>query len=189
VNSPEVTSSVGQKPKLLDQVRAVLRTRHYSYRTEEAYIHWIKRYIFFHNKRHPMEMGEKEISQFLTHLAVNEKVSASTQNQALCSLMFLYKKVLGFDLGELESIVWAKRPSKLPVVLSRPEVKAIMSHLKGTYWLIAQLLYGSGLRLMECLRLRVKDIDFDYRQIVVQDTKGEMAMISGPCKSCWVTKV
>ena len=160
-----------QKPRLLDQVRDAIRVRHYSYRTEQTYIDWIKRYIFFFNKRHPKEMGAKEISEFMTHLAVNGHVAASTQNQALSALIFLYKNVLKKEI-ELGEFVRAKRKRKLPVVLSRSEVKSLLACLDGQNWLMANILYGSGLRLMECLRLRVKDIDFSYRQITVRDGKG-----------------
>ncbi len=161
-----------RKPKLLDQVRAALRVQHYSYRTEQAYIHWIKQYIFFHNVRHPKEMGEKEICEFLSYLAVRKNVAASTQNQALCALLFLYKNVLDKEPGNLNKIVWAQKPKRLPEVFTRQEVKKVLEHLSGTYALIGNLLYGSGLRLMECLRLRVKDIDFKYRQITVREGKG-----------------
>lgn len=161
-----------QKPKLLDQVRNAIRVKHYSYRTEESYINWIKRFIFFHNKRHPAEMGEREISQFLTHLAVNEKVSASTQNQALSAILFLYRNVLKQELAWIDDIERAKKPEKLPVVFTPDEAKAILLRLEGLTWLMASLLYGAGLRLMECVRLRVKDIDFAYNQIVLRDTKG-----------------
>ena len=161
-----------KKPKLLDQVRLAIRTKHYSLRTEESYVSWIKRFILFHSKRHPREMGEVEINQFLTHLAVNKKVSASTQNQALCAIVFLYKHVLGQELGDFGDVVWAKRPKRLPVVFTPEEVKAVMRHLDGIRWIMANLLYGAGLRLMECLRLRVNDIDFGYKQITVRDTKG-----------------
>ena len=163
---------VEQKPKLLDQVRHALRTRHYAMKTEEAYVHWIKRFIFFHNKRHPKEMGEKEINQFLTHLAVKEKVSASTQNQALCAIVFLYKQVLKIELGDLGDVTWAKKPKRVPVVFTRKEVKNIINQLKGMNWLMGMLLYGAGLRLTECLQLRVKDIDFEYKQITVHNAKG-----------------
>lgn len=172
METANLSQSLPKQPKLLDRVRLALRVRHYSFRTEEAYIHWIKRYIFFHNKRHPMEMGEREIGEFLTHLAVKGDVAASTQNQALSALMFLYKKVLQIEPGQFTNITWAKKPKKLPVVFTQQEMKAVLSQLSGTYRIIAELLYGSGLRLMECLRLRVKDIDFGYCQIVVQDAKG-----------------
>jgi len=160
------------KPRVLDQVRNVLRLKHYSYRTEEAYVQWIKRFIVFNGKRHPEEMGEKEVSQFLTWLASKRKVAASTQNQALCALLFLYKEVLKKDFGWLDDVERAKRPSRLPVVFTREEIKAILARLEGFKWIMANLLYGSGLRLMECLRLRVKDIEFDYSQIIVRDAKG-----------------
>jgi len=165
--------SYERKPKLLDQVRAAIRTRHYSLRTEEAYVGWIKRFILFHNKRHPRELGEAEVNQFLTHLAVKENVAASTQNQALSAILFLYKHVLKQELGAFGDVVWAKKPKRLPVVLTWEEVKGVLSPLSGTTWIMATLLYGSGLRLMECLRLRVKDIAFPYHQLVVRDAKGE----------------
>ena len=145
------------KPKLLDQVREAIRIRHYSVWTEEAYVSWIKRFIFFHGKRHPLEMSEAEITQFLSALAVRGQVSASTQNQALCALVFLYRHVLDQNLGWLEDVVRAKRPQRLPVVLTRPEVKALLGALEGVHWIMASLLYGAGLRLLECLHLRVKD--------------------------------
>jgi integrase len=150
----------GNKPKLLDRVRETIRIRHYSIRTEEAYVSWIKRYILFHGKRHPLEMGEDEITQFLSALAVDGQVSASTQNQALCALIFLYRHVLGQNFCWLADVVRAKRPQRLPVVLTRPEVRALLGALEGVHWIMASLLYGAGLRLLECLRLRVKDIDF-----------------------------
>ncbi|MEK6325231.1 MAG: integron integrase [Acidobacteriota bacterium] len=159
-------------PKLIDQVRSVIRIKHYSLRTEEAYWHWIKRFILFHKKRHPNEMGEAEVSAFLSHLAVDKRVAASTQNQALSALLFLYKQVLKTPLDWIEDVQRAKRPSRLPVVFTREEVQAILRNLDGTKWLMASLLYGAGLRLTECLRLRVKDIDFGYSQIVVRDGKG-----------------
>lgn len=160
------------EPKLLDQVRAVIRRKHYSIRTEQAYVDWIKRYIFFHNKRHPVEMAEHEIEEFLNDLAVNKKVSASTQNQALSALIFLYREVLAKDIGWMDNLERAKLPQRLPVVLTEGEVRDVLSHLDGRYWLMASLLYGAGLRLMECVRLRVKDIDFSYSQITVRDGKG-----------------
>lgn len=173
-SSPEVVDPHDNRfEELLRQVREAIRVRHYSIRTEEAYIHWIRRYIFFHNKRHPKEMGAKEVEQFLSHLAVKEKVAASTQNQALCALMFLYKHVLKIYLPELEEIVWAKKPKRLPVVFSKAEAKAVLDKLTGPYWLVANLLYGAGLRLLECLRLRVKDLDFAYNLITVHDAKGQ----------------
>jgi integron integrase len=161
-----------QQPKLLDQVRGAIRTRHDSVRTEEAYVSWIRRFILFHGKRHPLEMGEDEITQFLSALAVHEHVSASTQHQALCALLFLYRHVLDQQLGWLEDIVRARRPPRLPVVLTRPEVKALLGALAGVHWIMASLLYRAGLRLLECLRLRVKDIDLTSHQIVVREGKG-----------------
>ena len=160
------------KPKLLDQVRDAIRTRHYSHRTEEAYVGWIRRFILFHNKRHPAEMGKAEIEQFLTALAVKRHVAASTQNQALAAMLFLYKDVLACDPGWLDDVVRAKRPKRLPVVLTRPEVEALLAALDGVAWIMAMLLYGSGLRLMECLRLRVKDIDFMRNEILIREGKG-----------------
>jgi integrase len=141
-----------RKPKLLDQVRDAIRTRHYSLRTEDTYLHWMKRFIFFPNKRHPREMGEGEIGQFLSHLATDKHVSVSTQNQALNALVFLYRHVLGLNPGWIDNLVRAKRPQRLPVVLTRAEVKALLDALDGVSWLIANVLYGAGLRLMECLR-------------------------------------
>jgi len=160
------------KPKLLVQVSNVLRLKHYSKRTEEAYINWIKRFIIFHNKKHPLELGEKEINQYLTHLAIKENVSASTQNLALCAIIFLYKQVLKKDIGEVE-LTRAKKAKKLPTVFSRKEVKAIMDLLTGVNWIMAYLLYGSGLRLMECVRIRLKDIDFANNRIIIRDGKGK----------------
>jgi site-specific recombinase XerD len=160
-------------PRLLEQVQNLIRTRHYSYRTEQTYIHWIKQYIFFHGKRHPAEMGTAEVSEFLTHLAVTRRVAASTQNQALAALLFLYRHVLGQNLPWLENVERAKRPARLPLVLTKEEVKAILAQLQQRNWLMASLLYGAGLRLRECLSLRVKDIDFGYKQIVVRDAKGQ----------------
>ena len=162
-----------QPPKLPDHVRHGIRAKHYSIRTEDAYVGWIRRFILFHRKQHPREMGEREISAFLTHLAVEGKVSASAQNQALCALLFLYGEILDQDLEKLQNVVWAKKPSKLPVVFTQEEVRRVFAHMDGTCWLMASLLYGSGLRLMECLRLRVKDLDFGYKEVIVRDGKGE----------------
>ena len=156
----------------LDEVRNAIRLRHYSIRTEQAYVDWIRRFIFFHGKRHPREMAEVEVRSFLTHLAVARNVAASTQNQALNALVFLYKIVLGRPLGEISEVVRAKKPQRLPVVLTRDEVRQLLQHLDGNHWLAACLMYGSGLRLMECIRLRVKDLDFDHRAIFVRDGKG-----------------
>ena len=160
------------KPRLLDRVREAIAARHYSHRTEKAYIHWIKRYIFFHGKRHPIEMGAAEVTAFLTSLAVHDEVAASTQNQALSALLFLYREVLGVELPWLADVVRAKRPQHLPVVLTRDEVRAVLQRLGGVSRLMALLLYGAGLRLLECCHLRVKDIDFATNQIVIRDGKG-----------------
>ncbi len=160
------------QPRLLDQFRDRIRVRHYSIRTEQAYCQWVKRYILFHNKRHPNEMGEEEITAFLTHLAVDRKVSASTQNQALSALLFLYKEVLGVELEWLNDIVRAQQPQRLPVVLTDVQVRKLLTHLRGSNELIGRLLYGTGMRLMEGIRLRVKDVDFDYKQIIVRSGKG-----------------
>jgi integron integrase len=146
--------------------------KHYSIRTEQAYVDWIRRYILFHRKRHPNEMGEKEITEFLTHLAVEKSVAASTQNQAFASLLFLYQQVLQRKLDFIDNVERVKRPAKLPVVFTAAEARAVLAHLKGDYRLMAELLYGNGLRLMECLRLRVKDVDFGYNNITVRDAKG-----------------
>jgi integron integrase len=158
--------------KLLDEVRNILRTRHYSYRTELSYVYWMKRYFLFNQLKHPAEMGAAEVKRFLTHLAVSQTVSASTQNQALAALLFLYKEVLKIDLPWLGDIPRAKPSQRLPVVLTRDEVQAVLTNLRGTQQLIARLLYGSGLRLLECLRLRVKDVDFAFQQLIVRDGKG-----------------
>jgi integron integrase len=160
------------QPRLLDRVRLAIRARHYSLRTEEAYVAWIRRFILFHKKRHPLEMGEAEINTFLSDLAVNGRVSASTQNQALSALLFLYRHVLGKPFPNLENVIRAKRPKHLPVVMTRAEVRAVLGRLSGTPKLVTTLLYGSGMRLLECLRLRVKDVDFGRNQILVRDAKG-----------------
>jgi integron integrase len=158
---------------LLDQVRSAIRLRHYSIRTEEAYVNVIRRFILYHNKRHPNEMGVDEIRQYLSHLATNEQVSASTQNVALSALLFLYREVLLIDLPLIEGVERAKRPQRIPVVLTTDEVRRVLAQITGTHHLMASLLYGAGLRLMECVRLRVKDLDFNYRQLIVRDGKGE----------------
>ena len=164
---------VSTPPRLLDQVRHACRVRHYSLRTESAYADWAKRFILFHNKRHPREMGACEINAFLTHLAVEGRVAASTQNQAFAALLFLYKNVLEVEPGRIEGVIRAQRPRRLPVVLTRPEVRLILHQLAGTYQLIAQLHYGSGLRFLEALRLRVKDLDFAQNEITVREGKGD----------------
>jgi integron integrase len=160
-----------KEPKLLDRVREAARVRHMSLRTEKVYVHWAKRYILFHGKKHPLEMGEAEINAFLTHLAVKTGVSPSTQTQALCALLFLYRTVLSREIGDLE-LVRARKRRKLPLVLTPAEVRSILAQLEGTHHLFGSLLYGTGMRLMECLRLRVKDVDFSYDQILVRDGKG-----------------
>ncbi len=161
------------KPKLLDQIRHAARALHYSLKTEEAYVHWARRYILFHGKRHPAEMREEQVNQFLTDLAVRGRVAASTQNQALAALLFLYDKVLKTPLDRIDGVVRAKRPKRLPTVLTRDEVRTVLNELNGTYRLIATLLYGCGLRQIECLRLRVKDIDFARNQITIREGKGQ----------------
>src|SRR5712691_3560155 len=172
--TPNVVSfpDVGSRPKLLDRVRHAIRTRHYSSRTEEAYVHWIRRYIVFHEKKHPSTLGAPDISRFLTWLAVERQVSASTQNQALSAVLFLYKDVLAIEVGAVPPVVRARTPERLPVVLSRDEIGAILKQLTGTPRLIVMVLYGSGVRLEECLGLRVKDLDFDRHQIIVRQGKG-----------------
>jgi site-specific recombinase XerD len=163
----------GQPPKLLDLVRDAIRTRQYSIRTEEAYLSWIKRYITFHGRRHPRDLGTAEIEAFLTYLAVEDHVAASTQNQALSALLFLYRDVLRIDLDMHINAVRAKRPQRLPTVLTHAEVVQVLSGMRGTHQLMAKLLYGSGLRLMECVRLRVKDLRFAQQYLVVRDGKGQ----------------
>jgi len=171
-------SDAGSRPKLLDRVRHAIRTRHYSPRTEEAYVHWIRRYIVFHEKKHPSTLGAPDISRFLTWLAVERHVSASTQNQALSAVLFLYKDVLAIDVGAVPPVVRARTPERLPVVLSRDEIGALLKQLTGTERLIVMLLYGSGVRLEECLALRVKDLDFDRHQIIVRQGKGQKDRVS-----------
>jgi len=161
------------KPRLLDQVRQQIRVRNYSIRTEAVYAEWVKRYIRFHHYRHPLEMGGAEIEAFLTHLAVKRNVAGATQNQALAALLFLYKEVLKVDLPWLKGIVRAKKPKHLPVVLTRDEVNRVLVQMSGVKWMVATLLYGSGLRLLEALRLRVKDVEFARGEVVVRDGKGQ----------------
>jgi integron integrase len=167
------TPSTPPKPRLLDQVRQAIRTRHYSPKTEQSYVHWIKRFIFYHNKRHPAEMGEKEIGWFLSALATDRHVSSSTQNQALNAILFLYRDILRKEIGYVDGVVRAKRPQRLPVVLTRQEVKSVLGSLDHADWLMVMLLYGAGLRLKECLQLRVKDIDFTRNEMVVRAGKGD----------------
>ncbi len=165
--------TVTKSPKLLDPVRDRLRVKHYSIRTERAYVDWIKRFIVFHGKRHPRELGASEVEAFLSHLAVAREVSASTQNQAKSALLFLYREVLGIEeLPWLDNVTQAKTPRRLPVVLTVAEVQRVLARLEGTVGLMASLLYGTGLRLMECTRLRVKDLDFERVEIEVRDGKG-----------------
>lgn len=158
---------------LLEQVRRRLRVRHYSVRTEQAYVGWIRRFILANGKRHPRQMGRREVEAFLTCLATKGEVAAGTQNQALSALLFLYREVLGMQLPWMENMVRAKRPRRIPVVLSRDEVTRLLSAMTGTPWLMAALLYGTGMRLMECVRLRVKDVDFGRGEIVVRSGKGD----------------
>jgi len=166
------TSSAARRPNLLDRVREAARVRHLSYRTEQTYVGWVKRFVLFHGKRHPRHMGKSEVEAFLTHLAVDGQVAASTQNQALAAILFLYRHVLDQDLGWLENVVRTKRPKRLPVVLSRNEVARLLDAMTGTPRLVVAFLYGSGLRLMEALRLRVKDLDLEYGQVLIRDGKG-----------------
>ena len=160
------------EPKLLDQYRERLRVQHYSLRTEDAYLHWARRFIHFHGKRHPREMGGPEVEAFLSHLATEGRVASSTQNQALAALLFLYREVLQKELPWMDGMVRAKRPARVPVVLTEGEVRALLGQLDGTRWLAPSLLYGTGMRLLEGLRLRVKDVDFERREITVRDGKG-----------------
>ncbi|MDH4216736.1 MAG: integron integrase, partial [Gallionella sp.] len=165
-------STTANPPRLLDQVRDKLRVKHYSIRTEQTYTDWIKRYIYFHDKRHPKDLGAHDIEAFLTHLAVAGKVAASTQNLAKSSLLFLYREVLEINLPWLDNITQAKAPKRMPVVLTVSEVQDVLSRMSGTHLLIASLLYGGGMRLMEAVRLRVKDVDFARREILVREGKG-----------------
>jgi integron integrase len=160
------------RPTLISVVRERLRLKHYSLRTEQSYVGWIRRFIRFHGRRHPREMGAAEVEAFLTSLAVDRKVSAATQNQALAALLFLYRDVLGINLPWLDGVTRAKGPAHVPVVLSRAEIERLFRHVDGTHGLMARLLYGTGMRLMECVRLRVKDVDFDRGEITVRGGKG-----------------
>lgn len=171
-------ASSASEPKLLERMRDIIRMRHYSIRTEEAYLRWVVRFVRFHGMRHPEELGAAEIRQFLTHLAVQGKVAASTQNQALNALVFLYRHVLEIPFPDVEEVVRAKKPQRLPTVFTRAEVHAVLQNLQGTPWLAASLMYGSGLRLLECLRLRVKDIEASSRQVTVRDGKGAKDRVS-----------
>ena len=161
------------QPRLYDRVVETLRVHHYSFRTERAYVQWIRRFLEFHGKRHPRDLHEDDVNRFLTSLAVRDNVAASTQNQALAAVLFLYEKVLELPLDRIEGVVRARRPRRLPVVLTRDEVGRVMAELQGTYQTIGLLLYGAGLRMLECLRLRVKDVDFDRRELSVREGKGD----------------
>jgi integron integrase len=172
VNPVESPAGPGGERKLIPRLRGALRSRHYSPRTEEVYCHWIRRFVYFHHVRHPAEMSEPDINSFLTHLAVKEKVSASTQNQALSAILFLYRHVFNRRVGELGGVIRARRSRRLPVVMDRSEVRSLLANLDGEVWLMASLMYGSGLRLSECLQLRVQQIDFAGREILVRDRKG-----------------
>ena len=160
------------KPRLMVRVREAIRVRHSSLRTEEAYLQWVRRFILFHGKRHPENMGEPEVAVFLTHLAVERNVAAATQNQALSAIVFLYSHVLGHELDWLKNVTRAKRPQRLPVGLTREEVQRVLGMMIGINGLLARLMYGTGMRVMESLQLRVKDIDFAYRQIIIREGKG-----------------
>lgn len=176
MNTPH--SSQPGKPRLLDQVRETIRVKHYSPKTEDAYVGWIRRYILFHGKRHPSEMGADQVAQFLSHLALKRHVAASTQNQAFHALLFLYRQVLHIELGEVVDAVRAKKPKRLPVVLTREEVDSVLALLDGEVWLVCSLLYGAGLRLFEALQLRVKDIDFSRSELLLRDGKGQKDRIT-----------
>jgi integron integrase len=170
--APVATPVATPQPELLDQMREALRSRHYSRRTEPSYCHRVKRFVLFHEVSHPSEMAEPEINAFLTHLAVKESVSASTQNQALSALLFLYRHVIGREVGDLGDLIRARRPLRVPVVMTRDEVKAVLAPMSGDRWLMASLMYGAGLRLTECLCLRVQDIDFGRNEITIRAGKG-----------------
>jgi site-specific recombinase XerD len=171
-----------QPKKLLEWVRDAVRVKHYSYETEKTYVQWIRRYILFHNKRHPSEMGGDEVNAFLTHLAVNQNVAASTQNQALCAILFLYREVLQQELDLRLDAVRAKLPHYLPTVLTVDEVQSVLCQVSGIYQIVAKLLYGSGLRLNEALQLRVKDLDFAQQQIVIRNSKGMESRVTMACQ-------
>lgn len=170
--------TMAKKPRLLEEVRQSLRVRHYSLRTEQSYIYWIRYFIRFHRMRHPGTMSKEHVEAFLTYLAVNKKVSPSTQNQALSAILYLYKHVLKIKLPWLDNVVRAKRKKFIPVVFTREEVKALLAQFDGTYWLLFSLIYGAGLRISECVSLRVKDVDFHYKQLVIRDSKGSQDRVS-----------
>ena len=171
-NTVGAPSDTPHQPRLLERMRLHLRTRHYSIRTEQAYLDWARRFILFHGKRHPREMGAEQVEAFLSHLAVERQVSASTQNQAKAAILYLYRQVLGADLPWLGEVAQARTPRRLPVVLTPSEVRSLLLHMNGATGLVAQLLYGTGMRLLEALRLRVKDVEFERREIVIREGKG-----------------
>jgi integron integrase len=185
-HGPDPGSSRGRPPRLLDQLRQALRLRHRSSRTEQAYVQWVRRFILFHGKRHPAELGAEEITEFLNHLATQRHVMASTQNQALNAIVFLYRRVLGRDVGELGGLVRARKPRRLPVVLTRREVMALLEELSGSQRLVGSLLHGSGLRLLEALRLRVKDVELERRELVVRQGKGRKDRVAPLPEACVV---
>jgi integron integrase len=178
------SDAVAAVKRLVDHLCEAIRTLHYSRRTERAYVYWVRRFVTHYGHRDPAGMGADEIRGFLSHLAVNQRVSASTQNQALCALVFLYGRVLGLDLGSLENVEWAKTPKRLPVVLTRGEVKALLEAINGVPQLVCRILYGAGLRLVECLSLRVKDLDFERNELTIRDGKGAKDRVSVLPASC-----
>lgn len=167
------TTDSAQQPKLMDRVRETLRVHRYALSTERTYCHWIKRFILHHGKRHPLDMGAAEVEAFLSHLATSERVTASTQNQAMHAVLYLYKQVLGIDLPWLDGVTRARESKRLPVVLTQRETAALLRHVHGTSGTIIKLLYGTGMRLLEGLRLRVKDLDLDRREIIIREGKGD----------------
>jgi integron integrase len=172
-----------EPPRLLEEVRETIRLKHYSIRTEQAYLHWIRRYILFNGKRHPRELGAPEVTAFLSDLAIKGNVAAATQNLALNSVLFLYRDVLRIELPWLNEVQRAKKSQRLPVVFTRDEVKRLLAQLEGTSWLMVALIYGGGLRLLECARLRVKDVDFHYQQLIIRDGKGQKDRVTTLPKS------
>lgn len=172
ITGPDVPASNPGSPRLMDRLRRELRTRHYAPRTEDTYAFWVRRYLAFHGMRHPADMGAHEINAFLTDLAVHGNVAASTQNQALSALLFLYRHVLGIDVGDFGQVVRARKPFRLPIVMTRDEVRRVLAQLSGEHWLMASLMYGTGLRVNECVALRVQDLEFDRNQVFVRDGKG-----------------
>ena len=172
------------KPKLLEQVRQLIRIRHYSIRTEEAYLQWIRRYILFHGKRHPADLGSEQLTEFLSDLAVRGQVAAATQNQALNAILFLYREVLKIELPWIDNVQSAKRVQHIPVVLTRTEVRSLLAHLEGVAWLMGSITYGGGLRLLECLRLRIKDLDFDRGELTTNNKLAATASASSTSERC-----